>query len=219
MKSFQMWVRLSWLVHFTKVNRSACKSQFYSVRIFLGMLRKHSNGNTAVVFLHLYCAQTRLHCPEKMPITYRLSPWFHVAFSCQDWLMSRRGLVLYFPFLKYRRQRSLRFVDRPCMNPNSLSSEQLFWGCRLKQKKPAGLSPYLACSWGETPDEAHLALLLTPLQGQSLGQMLPYHLPKRLVWRMIVYNKETSSINMVECYTGYIPQRRWQILEKKFLLN
>lgn len=49
-----------------------------------------------------------------MPITYRLSPWFYVAFSCQGWLMSQRGLVLSFPLLKHQRQRSLWFIDPSC---------------------------------------------------------------------------------------------------------
>lgn len=171
---------------------------------FYFFFAKNCNGN-ADVFLLLHCAQTRLHYPPEMPITYRLSPWFYVAFSCQDWLMSQRGLVLYFPLLKHQRQRSLWFVDQSCMYTKRhplrtavcrvlFCALVLIWHCvfGMSVQKSASSSPYLAGCLSETPDEAHLALLLTLQQGQSLGQMLPYHLAQRLVWRTIVYNKETS---------------------------
>lgn len=145
----------------------------------------------------------------KIPFTYRLSPWFFVAFSCQDWLMSPKGsgLVLCqsFPLLKHRRQRSLWILDQLCtftkQHPLGTSvgkSAFLCTFCNLTLhfwdicSKSRSTSPYLACCLSETPDEAHLALLFTLQQGQSLGQMLPYQLTEGLVWRMTVYSKEES---------------------------
>lgn len=117
--------------------------------------------------------------------------------------MSQRGLVLSFPLLKHQRQRSLWFVDQSC---SYTAQQQLrtavsrecpsvcqfpFDDCVFgtSVQKSASSSPYLACRLSETPDEAHLAPLLTLQQGQSLGQMLPYHLTEGVVWRMNVQQR------------------------------